>query len=419
MAMTSSGAPSLDDRHAIPHTVGLRGGRVTASVTPWGDVLPGDGSRALEWHVADEDRWHSPRVEPSIRQSRRDGTPVIETRLRVRGGDVVQRIWVVADHGGLLVAEFENDSPSSVAVALTRGDVITQRPPTSQPVLGIELPAETVVVPIGHRATVRVALPLEDSARNVAGPALAALPGPDTVARGWLQAVETAARLVANDEPVDDLAAAVVDARCALLLGDVADPHDDPMGTLLDGIELVRMGEKAELWMDELVPLAEECFANHRQHSVVDLAQASVGMQDLLIRAGETRGARDVAVLWKKIDISAGKGGSSTSVAVTQGRRIAAVEQQFCSVGADGSVVLMPTGIADAWRGINFECYGLMAGGGARVSYALRWHGENAAIMWEATDTGLVLRSGVDPSWSASPAARALSGEALWRLAVR
>ena len=420
--MTDSAGPLLDDRHALPHTVGLRGGRVTASVTPWGDVHPGDGSRALEWHVADEDRWHSPRVEPSIRQTRHDGTPVIETRLRVRGGDVVQRVWVVADHGGMLVAEFENDSPSSVAVALTRGDVITQRPPTSQPVLGIELPTETVVVPIGHRATVRVALPLEESARNVAGSGLAALPGPDTVARGWLQAVESTARLVANAEPVDDLAAAVVDARCALLLGDVADPHEDPMGTLLDGIELVRMGERAALWMDELVPLAEECFARHREHSFVDLAQASVGMQDLLIRAGEVRGARDVAALWKKIDISTGRdgvGGSSVAVSLTQGRRIAAIEQQFCSVGADGSVVLMPAGLADSWRGINFECYGLMAGGGARVSYALRWHGENAAIMWEVTDSDFVLRSGADPSWSVSSTTETPSGEALWRLAVK
>jgi hypothetical protein len=182
------------------------------------------------------------------------------------------------------------------------------------------------------------------------------------------------------------------------------------------------MGEKAELWMDELVPLAEECFARHRDHSVVDLAQASVGIQNLLIRAGEARGARDVAVLWKKIDISTGRGGpsgSSTAISLAHGRRIAAVEQQFCSVGADGSVVLMPAGMADAWRGVNFECYGLMAGGGARVSYALRWHGENAAIMWEATDAGLVLRSGADPSWSVSSTTGASSGEALWRLAVR
>lgn len=419
--MTASGVPSLDDRNSTPHTVGLRGGRVTAEVTPWGDVVPGDGSAVLEWHVADEDRWHSPRNEPSIRQSRRDGTPVIETRLRVRGGDMVQRVWVVADHGGLLVAEFENDSPTSVAVALTRGDVITQRPPTSQPVMGIDLPAETVVLPIGHRASVRVALPLDSAERNVAGSALASLPGAEIVARGWLQAVETSARVVAGDDPLVDLAAAVVDARCALLLGDVADPHEDPMGTLLDGIELVRMGEKAELWMDELVPLAEECFARHREHSTVDLAQVAAGLQDLLVRAGEARGARDVAAMWKKIGASGRVDGTVNTVALTHGRRIAAVEQQFCSVAADGSVVLMPGGIPDAWRGANFECHGLMAGGGARVSYALRWHGENAAIMWEVADPtegAVVLRSGADSAWSVTSAKGTSSGEALWRLAV-
>lgn len=420
--MTAPGVPSLDDRNSTPHTVGLRGGRVTAEVTSWGDIVPGDGSAVLEWHVADEDRWHSPRSEPSIRQSRRDGTPVIETRLRVRGGDMVQRVWVVADHGGLLVAEFENDSPSSVAVALTRGDVITQRPPTSQPVMGIDLPAETVVLPIGHRASVRVALPLDSAGHNVAGSALGSLPGADTVARGWLQAIETSARVVANDDPLVDLAAAMVDARCALLLGEVADPHEDSMGTVLDGIELVRMGEKAELWIDELVPLAEECFARHREHSFVDLAQMAAGMQDLLVRAGEARGARDVAAMWKKIGAAGRVDGASNVVSLTQGRRIAAVEQQLCSVAADGRVVLMPSGVPDAWRGANFECHGLMAGGGVRVSYAVRWHGENVAIMWETTasiDTGVTLRSGADPEWSATAASGAQSGEALWRLAVR
>ena len=365
--------------------------------------------------MADEDRWHSPRNEPSVRQSRRDGAPVIETRLRVRGGDVVQRIWVVADHGGLLVAEFENDSPSSVAVALTRGDVVTQRPPASQPVMGIDLPAETVVVPIGHRATVRVALSLDGTDRKVAGSELASLPGPDTVARGWLQAVETSARLVAADEPLVDLAAAVIDARCALLLGDVADPHEDPTGTLLDGIELVRMGEKPEIWMDELVPLAEECFAHHGRHSAADLAQVAVGMQDLLVRAGEVRGARDVAAMWKKVASGGASGAASSLLSVSQGRRIAAVEQQFCSVTGDGSVVLMPGGIPAAWRGANFECHGLMGGSGARVSFALRWHGENAAVMWEFTDSRLVVRSGADTAWSVTGVQ---SGEALWRLAV-
>ena len=420
--MTASGVSSLDDRNSTPHTVGLRGGRITAEVTPWGDIVPGDGTPVLEWHVADEDRWHSPCNEPSIRQSRRDGTPVIETRLRVRGGDVVQRVWVVADHGGLLVAEFENDSPSSVAVALTRSDVITQRSPTTQPVMGIDLPAGTVVLPIGHRATVRVALPLDSAGRNVSGSALGSLPGADTVARGWLQAVETSARMVAGDDPLTGLAAAVVDARCALLLGDVADPHEDPMGTLLDGVELVRMGEKAELWMDELVPLAEECFARHREHSTVDLAQAAAGMQDLLVRAGEARGVRDVAAMWKKIGAPSRVDAASIAVSLTQGRRIVAVEQQLCSVVADGTAVLMPGGVPDAWRGVNFECHGLMAGSGARVSYALRWHGENVAIMWETTasiDTGVTLRSGADPAWSVTSANGAQSGEALWRLAVR
>jgi hypothetical protein len=410
--MSSLDTPPSDNRHATARKVGIRGGRISAEVTPWGDVLPADGSPSLEWHVADEDRWHSPRNEASIRQTWREGTPVVETRLRVRGGDVVQRIYAVADSGGLVVLEFENDSPTSVAVALTRNDVVTQRPPTTQPVMGIDLPSDTIVLPIGHRATIRVALPLGGT--TTSGASLGSLPSPEAVVRGWLQAVETSARFVANDEPVQQLARAVVEARCALLLGGIVDPHDDPMGTLLDGIELVRMGEKPEIWLDELVPLAESCFSRHRSYASQDLAQAAAGVQDLLTRAGEKRGARDVAAMWKKISTGdTGDTGNTIAASFTHGRRVAAIEQQLLSVRPDGSVVLMPNGVPNEWRGCNIESYGLMGGGGAFVSFALRWHGANVAALWEISNGDLALTSGVDHTWSNSGVA---TGEALWQL---
>jgi hypothetical protein len=47
------------------------------------------------------------------------------------------------------------------------------------------------------------------------------------------------------------------------------------------------------------------------------------------------------------------------------------------------------------------------------VSFAVRWHGPNAAVIWEVVGSGDVeLRSGVDVNWTSTNA----SGEALWRV---
>src|SRR5690606_32379273 len=115
-----------DQRDTI--TTGVTGGPWRASVTAWGAIDPWDGSRRLDWYVAAEDRWHVPRAESTVRQRRVDGTAVVETRLRVPNGDVVQRSWSVPDAGGITVIEVENESPLPVAVAFDRRDVLTERP---------------------------------------------------------------------------------------------------------------------------------------------------------------------------------------------------------------------------------------------------------------------------------------------------
>ena len=70
-------------------TTGVLGGRWRAHVTAWGAVEPWDGGPALDWHVAADDRWHSPRHEPAVRQRRLDGTAVVETRVRIPDGDAL------------------------------------------------------------------------------------------------------------------------------------------------------------------------------------------------------------------------------------------------------------------------------------------------------------------------------------------
>jgi hypothetical protein len=99
---------------------------------------------------------------------------------------------------------------------------------------------------------------------------------------------------------------------------------------------------------------------------------------------------------------------------MSHGRRVAAVEQQLCTVNGRGETILLPHGIPALWRGFNWESFGFMAGGGVSASFALRWHGENVAALWEFTGgVPVVARSGVDATWSTT---KASSGEALWQV---
>ena len=385
--------------------VGIRGGKHHASVDDVGRIELTNGTPVLEWHVADEKRWHSA-SDPAegLRQSVLAGTPVVETRMRVQGGDVVQRVWAVADHGGLVVVEFENDSPASVAVALTRGDVITSRPVPNQPIPGIELPVGSIALPLAHRSTVRFALPFGDDT----GPLdLTALPSAVQVSRGWLQAVEVASRLVCADAPIATAFDELNAARSELLVCGIPNPNDDPLGALIGGIEIVRLGENPYIWIDELVPLAERCLANAHDHPRFMLAQAVAGLQFVLAKAGEPRAVRDVAKAWSKVKGAGSSGWSARTPAIV----IANVEQSLLAVQPDNTGVLLPRGVPDEWKGINFEAHGLCGPNGVRVGFAVRWHGENAAVLWESTSPDVRLVSGVDATWSNAGTA---GGEALW-----
>ena len=53
-------------------------------------------------------------------------------------------------------------------------------------------------------------------------------------------------------------------------------------------------------------------------------------------------------------------------------------------------------------------------GPASTVSYAVRWHGEHAAVLWQVDGAPVELTApAVDAAWSSTEA----SGEALWRLA--
>jgi hypothetical protein len=371
---------------------GVTGKPWRAEVTAWGAVVPWDGTATLDWHVAADDRWHTPAGEPTVRQRRVDGTAAFETRLRVPDGDVVQRIWSVADHGGLTIVSFDNESPLPVAVALTRRNLLTSRPPAEVPINGIDLSADsTTVLPVGHRASVSVALA---HTRSPVGQLPPALPAFEQVARGWTRVLDRSSRLLVPDVGVVEAIAAI---RCDLLLGGPPAVADDAAGSALAIGEIVRLGEPPSAWIEEIADAVELIGAEQGWDVDAALAAAAIVLQC----AGERRAAADVE------RIAAGRAPSPLPDARPDDLRLVAWIERRLATGS----ALFPCGIPDAWMGRNFEVYDVPTGPSSSISFAVRWHGARPALLWEQSGAVQVLTApSLDPAWSTADP----TGEALW-----
>ncbi|MGK0312187.1 MAG: hypothetical protein ACI8RC_001814 [Ilumatobacter sp.] len=393
--------------------LGVTGQRWRASVSPWGSVMPWaqtDGAaERIDWHIAADDRWHTPATEAAVRQIRLAGAPVTETRVRIPDGDAVQRVWSVADRGGLTIIEIENDSPLPFAVAFSGLPVLTERPPADMPLQGIELPAGTITLPIAHRTSIRVAIahgPIPDAVdRHAAN--LKALPDADVVSRGWVTLAERASRL---NLPDDGLADAVVAARCDLMLTGPIDVAQDPIGFILDVNELVRCGEEAEPWMYEIAEPLESIARSGNAFVPAAIAAA----HHIAVAADDRRATRDIARLAKRVGHGARSAPGPFSEIVrgaSVGRFVHEVERRL----ADGTN-LLPIGIPTRWLGANFELHGVPTSASSTVSFAVRWHGERPAVLWEQTGKAQRLSaSAVDADWSSNEQ----TGESLWAAPAR
>ena len=375
-------------------TIGVLGRPWRADVTPWGAVDPWLGTHRLDWWVAADDRWHVPEHETTLRQRRLEGAPVVETRVKVPTGDVVQRVYAVADEGGLTVVEFENASTLPVAIALSHPDVLTARPPADVPIQGIELPPEAIVLPLGHQASVQVAL-AHDGRRG--GQLAASLPSALQVARGWLIQMERASRLVLPDASWMER---VTSARCDLALAGLDAPEDDPVAFLLGAHELSRLGTSVDDWIPMVVDAAEQLArgAVRAGGPTWDEDRALVATRALLTAGHEQRGAADAAAIRLRLGER-----RSAAPAPPDGVRIVAwVEDQLARPAPDDSCALLPSGFPPSWLGADFECYRLPAGDGADLSFAVRWHGERPALLWElhGAPSLRITGGGADAAWS-------------------
>lgn len=390
--------------------IGLHGAG-SAVVDPFGVVFP-DGWRGSScgWWLAASDKWHDPRTSPSVRQQRVNGTPVVQTKVAVPGGDVVQRVFVVADQGGRLVMHVSNESPEPVVVAVpTRGMSSTAAAGATRP-QGIETPDDVRAFPLSHRASITFAWPLVTSRwRKAASIDAGLLPSHDQVARGWVLTSERASRVVPEG-------AALVTARgdVSLMTPDEIDDlldRDPAVGTLTIA-ERIRMGDNPQEWTSQIADAARR-IAKQPQRSPWS-SRALMMAARTLVAADESLAADDVVGLWQRVELDGRSlvGDVASRAAV---ERAAGIEQRFVRAITRTSAAVLPMGIPDAWRGANVEAHGVVATPDHRVSLALRWHGENVALLWEVDGPpGLHLSA---PSVDGSFSTVAPQGEALLRVA--
>jgi hypothetical protein len=409
--------------------VGVRGGAWHGGVNAWGDVFV-DGKERLRWFVAADDRWYRPSRETTVRQREVSGVPVIETRIKVPGGDAVQRVYGVADFGGAIVVEVFNDSSLPFAVAFDRGDIAAMREPSPTGVQGIDLPAGSVVFPVGHHATMRVAILIRDLERKISAQELESLPSFEQVERGWLAALRVASRV---DVPEASWESILTTQRCKLLLAGsgamndgVSSSGDDIVDLILDRAERVKLGDKPDQWVDEVALATESvirrCAKNQGSKWFEERAIVLAGM--VLNRAGETRGQKDIAQAWSRVVSDAAGAGAFGSVpdvgaaisrdqlaSLSGVRQIAWVESQLVAQRRDNAIEICPRGIDAAWLGANFECHRLVASPEHLISFAVRWHGEKPALLWEIDGPpgARVAASAVDSTFSSTE----LRGETL------
>lgn len=240
---THSGLQNIFDRSWTG--VGNIGSPHRAIVDPSGLVTPVPAGRAhdgwsVDWWIGAEDRWHFPSRETAVRQGLVGTAPVVETLVRVPGGDAVCRTYTVvgpAGVGDLAIMEVENRSAVPFAVGfairpynqegvaavgrielddanvvlvdgvaamflprppsasagsnLAGGDVAAQVPDglSSELFTGARCRdgfAQAVFVfPLSHTSSIRVGIPLTPAGRTTERPDASVLPSARDVARAW------------------------------------------------------------------------------------------------------------------------------------------------------------------------------------------------------------------------------------------
>ena len=211
----------------------------------------------LDWWIGAEDRWHVPGREAAVRQHRIDDMPVVQTAMRVPGGDAVQSVFAApaGDVGEVAVVEIANESPAPFVVALVvrgasavelggstafvdgRSALRTTRPPSRWAMAADGTTEELVtsgqasdapfaarrdrgarlvaafLYPVAHRTSLRAVVAL--GTRGIGAVEPPGLPDAAAVARGWTAQLDRGMQV---ELPDDSLARSIRTARAATVL---------------------------------------------------------------------------------------------------------------------------------------------------------------------------------------------------------
>lgn len=275
-----------------------------------------------------------------------------------------------------------------------------------------------LLFPLAHTATLRAVLLVAEAPVD-----FDALPDAENVAKGWGLHTRVGARF---EVPERRLREAVLSSTRFLLLGpagpieaaalDLAGFAEDAGRALLhDPIHLVKRGGNALAALAALgqhwALTRDATFAKEATELVAALvpqlpkgagevpATVLLDAAGLLSDAGEDRAAKDMRALAQQVggpdgsrvdDLTerlAAASSTWTWPGVHGGHDLAAHAALVTLVRArliqevPGGLALSP-GIPEAWLGQGWEVHDAPTGSG-RLSYAIRWHGERPALLWE------------------------------------
>ncbi|MEO7573103.1 MAG: hypothetical protein ABIX10_11785 [Acidimicrobiales bacterium] len=334
----------------------------------------------------------------------------------------------------------EGDAAEAVfAGAAQPGGTVTRRCPD-------RLANAALLFPLAHTATLRVVLPLAPGA--MVDPSL--LPAADQVASGWgvharaatrfevpnrrlREAVSASVRfvLLATGDPrvapALDLVGLVDEAAASLLVDPLALARTDRPGAVLHALgqhwRLHRDADAAKASAPIVAALVGRLDRGGDENDRGLGQRALPSVADLLEGAGEARGAADVRAVMTPVaepgrdrsdDIEALLGSASptwtwASGAIghdvsRNGELLTAVRHLLVQEVA-GGLALSPM-VPEPWLGQGWEVHGAPTAAG-RLSFAVRWHGERPALLWELdAHDGLpparLTIPGLDPGWSST-----------------